>query len=378
MASRFKLARAAAGIVGATATLLLTATVPASADPASGVVDGGTDGHRVNVGDDVLRNAPTALVGFRLSDGSELGMYCVEINTNIAAGQEMIEQSWDAYPNESSPFNQNRDRINWILHNSFPVLSTEELAGVLTDGGATLNNGLSTEEAIAGTQAAIWHFSDATDLNREDPLPEESGASADMDVLALYDHLIGEENEGMSDQPDAALEVDPAKLSGKAGERIGPFKVTTTGTIDELRADLPAGVKITDLDGVELAAEQIKNGAELFFEVPADSAADSASFELTANASVGTGRVFVGEDYDENPTQSLIVAQAEEAELTANASAEWSEVDAAAAPAPQAKNAADDEDLATTGASILAPVVIGGALLAAGIGALLFLRRRRA
>ena len=53
-------------------------------------------------------------------------MYCVEIHTSIDREHAMVEQPWDEYPNADSPFNQNRDKINWILHNGFPVMSADD------------------------------------------------------------------------------------------------------------------------------------------------------------------------------------------------------------------------------------------------------------
>jgi TQXA domain-containing protein len=324
-------------------------------------------------------------------------MYCVEIHTNIDREHEMIEQPWDEYPNPDSPFHDNRDKINWVLHNGFPVKSTDDLAAKLTEGGASLTDGLDEKEAIAGTQAAVWHFSDDTDLNRDEPLPDGGDEAAAADVIALYDFLTGDANGGIGDQPTPALEVSPAELSGKAGERIGPFTVSTTGTIDELKVNLPEGVKITDVDGVELDAGKIKNGTQLFLDVPADAPEGEASFELKASAKVDTGRLFVGKEYSEGKkTQSVIVAKAEESEISVTASGNWSATPpptsppssstsettppapttstSEAPPAPQPKNTGG---LASTGASILVPVVIGLVLVGAGIGSLLFLRRRR-
>lgn len=395
MSSRFKFARAGAGIIGAAALLLMAAAVPASADPATGVVDGGTNGFHVNVGKGGLGNLSTSLIGFRLTDGTKLGMYCVEIHTSIDREHEMVEQPWEEYPNPESPFNDNRDKINWVLHNGFPVKSTDDLAAKVTEGGASLHDGLSEKEAITGTQAAVWHFSDATDLNRDNPLPGNGDKDAAEDVVALYDYLTGDANGGIGDQPTPALEISPTSLSGKAGERIGPFTVNTTGTIDELEANLPEGVKITDVDGVELDASKIKNGSQLFLDVPADAAEGEASFELRASAKVDTGRLFVGKNYDQHKTQSLIVAKAEESKITVSASGNWAATPpptsppsstsetapptttttTEAPPAPQPKNTGG---LASTGASIMAPVIIGVVLLGAGVGSLLFLRRRRA
>ena len=69
-------------------------------------------------------------------------------------------------------------------------------------------------------------------------------------------------------------------------------------------------MQVTDADGNEVAAAAIKNGTELFLDVPAGTDDGDGKFELTASATVDTGRLFVGENYDENPTQSLIVAEA--------------------------------------------------------------------
>ncbi|MGH3762659.1 thioester domain-containing protein [Actinophytocola sp.] len=393
MSKRSSFVRAGAGVTGVAALMMATA-IPAAADPATGVVDGGTGGYHVNVGDGELRNLDTSLIGFRLTDGTKLGMYCVEIHTNIDREHPMVEQPWDEFPNPNSPFHAKRDKINWVLHNAFPVKSTDDLAATLAEEGATLDDGLSEKEAIAGTQAAVWHFSDDTDLNRERPLPRGDEDAA-KDVLALYDYLTGKKNVGIGDQPIPALEVSPTELSGKAGERIGPFTVSTTGSIDELTANLPEGVEITDLDGVELDASKIKNGTQLFLDVPADAAEGEGNFELSASAKVDTGRLFVGENYGEDhKTQSLIVAKAEESELSVTASGNWvagppptsppsstesttpppTTTTTEAPPAPQPKNTGG---LASTGASILAPVVIGVVLVAAGVGSLLFLRRRR-
>jgi TQXA domain-containing protein len=380
MASMLRFVRACAGITGTAAALLVATAVPAGAEPASGLVnrDADVQGFAVDVGEDVFADLGTSLIGFKLEDGSTLGMYCVEIGTEIDEEHPLVEQPWDAFPVEDSPFNDNQGKINWVLHNGFPEQDTKALAEMLADDGTLPNGGIDEREAVTATQAAVWHFSDGVDLDRENPLPgDDSDESAAADVLALYDLLTGAANEGIGEQPAAALEVDPASLEGTAGEMIGPFKVTTTGTIDKINADLPEDVRLTDGTGREVAADLVENGSELFLDVDANAPAGSASFELAATASVETGRLFVGENYDEEPTQALIVAKSVDTQLTATAEAEWAaappESSTEAAPVAQAKN----DDLATTGASVFAPILFGAALIAAGIFAVLFVRYRR-
>jgi TQXA domain-containing protein/LPXTG-motif cell wall-anchored protein len=361
---------------------------------------GSTGGYNVNVGKG-HEDEITSLIGFELADGTKLQMYCVEINTRIDGKHGMVEQAWDSYPNPKSPFNTNRDKINWVLHNGFPVQSADAISKVLTGQGAKLTNGIDRTEAITATQAAVWHFSDNTTLDEKNPFPRGKGPrDSKADVVALYRYLIGTANVGIGDQPTPALAVSPTDASGTVGQKVGPFTVSTTGDIEKLTTELPEGVKIVDADGVELTADTIENGTQLFLDVPAGAAEGAGKFELTATAGVDTGRLFVSENYAEKPTQSLIVATSEATEIVASAGGKWAvttpptsettttppattdttsptteTTTSPAAPAPQPKNTSGD--LAETGASILAPVIIGVVLVGAGVGSLLFLRRRK-
>ncbi|OLF17052.1 thioester domain-containing protein [Actinophytocola xanthii] len=410
MPSRFQAARARVGALGAAVAVVATmtgGTLSASAEPASGMVAGETLGYHVNMGRGKLKDIITKVIGLQLSDGSKLGMYCVAIRTGLDPKQELVETPWAEFPEPGSAFNTNRDRINWILHNGFPATPRKQLAQTLRDRGVTLHGGLNPEEAITGTQAAIWHFSDGVEINRKNPLPVV-GKKFDADVLALYDYLTGEDNVGIGDQPAPALEVAPEELSGEAGERIGPLTVSTTGEVTDLAAELPEGVRITDAEGDELGAEDIVDGTELYLDVPEDAAAGEVTVELAATAQVRTGRLFVSRNYAQKKSQPVIVAQVASTELSASATVTWTAAPppssttsppsstttppssttaptssstttsatttTSAAPVPQGRN---DGGLATTGASVLAPVVIGLVLVGAGAGALLFLRRRR-
>jgi TQXA domain-containing protein len=397
MARRFKLARAGAAVAGASIAVMMSAAIPAGAEPVKGSVDpdGYTNGLHVNVGAN-YDDMSTSLISIKLEDGTRLQAFCTQIDTLIDTKHAMGEVPWDSYPIKGSPFHTNRTYINWILHNGFPVVGADALGKTLTEQGAKLTNGLSEKEAIAATQAAVWHYSDGKNLNESNPLPK-GPQDAKADVVALYKYLTGKDNVGIGDQPTPTLAISPAEASGTAGERIGPFTVSTTGQIHELTTKLPEGVKITDANGTELSADQIKNGTELFLDVPKGTAEDNGTFELTATAAVDTGRLFVSENYAQKAAQTLIVAKAEKTEIVAQAGGKWAEAapptttttttttsettpttpttTSSAAPAPQPKNTSGN--LAETGASIFVPVVIGIVLLAAGVGSLLFLRHRR-
>lgn len=372
MASGLKIG---SGVLAA-AMAMMIAAAPAGADGVTGTVaDHGASGYRVNLGG-AGGDPHTVLFTLALSNGGSLQVYCAEINEKIDHTKNlMVERSWDAYPNATSPFTAQRDKLNWVLHNGFPVRNTTQLESDLAGAGKTLHGGLSTKEAITATQAAAWHFSDGVNLDQATPLKETAAPGTAEDVWALYDYLTGTKNAGLGKAPTAALEVSPKELTGQIGNRVGPFTVSTTGEVKELTAQLPAGVKLVDKDGKEIAAAAIKNGTQVFVDVPAGTAPGAGTFGLSASAPVATGRLFVAGNYAEHPAQTVIVATSESTTLTASAKATWTAAAPATTTSPAAQASAGPA-LADTGASIFVPALLGLVLLAAGAAALLFLRRR--
>lgn len=398
MSSRRTLARVGALVAG-TATALSLGAIPASAEGAKAdiVGGGGENGYNVNLGQG-SQNMQTTLFTLNIEGGNTLRAYCVEISVSVDPSRSLFESPWDEFPNAESPFHSNRDRINWVLHHGFQGKNLDALEEKLVEQGVELHNGLDKREAIAGTQAAVWHFSDGKDIDRNDPSSSRD-AGADADVLALYDYLTGESNVGI-EEPAPALKVSPETASGAAGERLGPFTVGTTGEITEISTELPEGVTLTDADGTELAAGDITDGTEIYVDVPAEAEAGAGEFSLSATAHLATGRLFVSEGYDRKPAQSLIVASSEDTNLSAKAGVEWNaapqptepeETTETPAPSettseapaptettqPSVKPQADSEDLAQTGASPMVPLLIGLGLLGAGTGAILLQRRKK-
>ncbi|MGW4482929.1 thioester domain-containing protein [Amycolatopsis sp. NPDC004368] len=346
-----------------------------------------TEGIGVNLdkGNDVKHYYNTVLFGLKLSDGSTLKLYCVEIETNIDAGQDMLETPWDKYPNPDSPFTRNNAKINWVLHHGFPSEDLKGIESELSAKGVTLHDGLSQDEAIAGTQAAVWHFSDDENLNREHPVLDDISHAADhgADILALYDYLTGSDNVGIGQQPKPTLSITPASAKGEAGTRIGPFTVTSSGDVTDLTTKLPDGVKLVDADGKAVTESQVKDGSKLYLDVPEDAKAGSAELALKAVGHLDTGRLFVGEDYAKHPAQSLIVAESQKTSVETAASATWTEAGVTPPTTPAAPTttpaapAGGSAPLANTGVNASLPIGIGAGLVLAGGAMLVLVRRRR-
>ncbi|GAA4554409.1 thioester domain-containing protein [Amycolatopsis samaneae] len=401
------LMRGGAAVLG-TAVALLTAAPLASADPeitsagpASGTANSDNPanwGYKINADKGGDKPPIAQLFDLQLKGGGTLKVYCVEFTVNLDKEQTMVERAWDKYPDPKSPFHQNRDKVNWVLHHSYPSNDVKSIEGELTKKDVKFHNGLSTKEAITATQAAVWHFSDNVNLDRAHPIESNSKDDSD-DVLALYDYLVGKDNVGLADQPKPTLDINAKVTEGKAGTRIGPFTVATTGEITELTSKLPEGVKITDANGKELKSADVKDGSELFIDVPKDAKDGNGSFALKASGSLDTGRLFVGKDYEKKKAQTLIVAQSEKTTVGASASAKWaagtvtpptSETStppsATTAPptpsappttAPSVVPQAEQGSLPNTGVSAILPISIGAVLLIGGVVMLLLVRRRR-
>lgn len=395
MASRLRIG---AALLGASVALTLSA-LPATAEvvvkPDNNASQDGLDvflkGHK-----DAL---DTSLIGLKVIDGDAVKVqaYCVELPTPLKNTLGLKEVPWDQHPNTDSLFrknpDRNREKVNWILHHSYPEKKPKEIISGLD---------LDQKEAIAGTQAAVWHFSDGATLDPD--------RTKNDDVVKLYEYLTGKDNVGLDEQPKPTLKVDPTFKEGKAGEKIGPFTVTTTADQVKVKGKLPKGVTITDKDGKPL--EQVSDAelkaaalgdkvTEFFVNVPQDAAAGEAKFALEVNATLEKGRLFVqSEPGNDKKTQSLIVAAPSKVTVDADASAKWvaapvvtqpstpsstpsttpttPTTTTTTKPAPAPGGGGNDDDLASTGASIFIPLGIGVGLLGAGAGALFFLRRKKA
>ncbi|KJK51193.1 hypothetical protein UK23_08220 [Lentzea aerocolonigenes] len=404
MASRLRIG---AALFGATA-LLSMSTLAASADV---IVKPIQDENQKKYGYEVtfvdgVGNLPehtppkgeygTVLIPLEVQENgktSKAYAYCVELPTNLDKNKGLKEAKWGDHPNPDSKFRDNAGKVLWILLNSFPTKSTNEL-DKLYDGD------YNELEAITATQAAIWHFSDGVELK---------GVTQHADdVTKLYKKLI-EQAQDIKEQPKPTLEIDPASKSGKAGEKIGPFKVTTTANELKLTAELPDGVTITDAEGKPLNVEKKAGKSELtakaegnkvsefFVNVPADAAKGEAKMNVSAEATLQAGRLFIAEDKN-HKTQSLVIAQDSKVKVAKDAKADWIVGEKPTTPTTTTTTetttttpttttttttnnpapGGSTDDLASTGASILWPLVGGLALVGAGIGALFVVRRKKA
>ncbi|MFC7220144.1 LAETG motif-containing sortase-dependent surface protein [Streptomyces polyrhachis] len=237
-----------------------------------------------------------------VDEGATLQTYCIDFGHPTQSEARYQEVPW---AESSLHDNQDAGRIRWILQNSYPQV--KDLAGLAGRAGA---GSLTEATAAAGTQVAIWRFSDQVDIEAKDPAAEKL---ADF----LYD------NAQDSEEPSASLRLEPAAVSGKSGERLGPITVRTDAAAADLalsKEGAAAGVKVVDKDGKAVASAV--DGSELYLDVPAGAPDGSAAVSVRAATKVPVGRAFTGIG-EFAKSQVQILAGSELSTVTATAAATW-------------------------------------------------------
>jgi TQXA domain-containing protein len=377
----------------AAAFLALGLAAPASADPVE-TYEGSVRGQYIGNAENGTRvnmdggGARTSLFNLELEDGTLLTTYCIDYHTNIVSDAWYREDKWENYPGQGDFAEPGK--VHWILQYGYPALSAAEL------GAEAGVEGLSDADALGGTQAAIWHFSNGMTLDGDNS----------EGVTAVYDYLVGAADDlPQTVEPDAALSITPGTASGTAGGTVGEFTIETNASAIEVDLQAPEGVTLVDLETGE-PVQTVDNGDTVGFSVPEGTAPGEASFSLEATATVATGRLFKGES--DEPTQTLITARGGQTTVTASASATWTEggetppptdepsepseepsEPESPAPSPSPSETpsetpsapADDSNeptLPVTGGALAGLVAAGIAALGAGGGAIYLSRKRKA
>jgi TQXA domain-containing protein len=232
--------------------------------------------------------------------GGTLQTYCVDLYNPTQRDAQYHETPWSG---TSLGVNKDAGKIRWILQNSYPQVN--DLATLAKKAG--IAGGLTEQDAAAGTQVAIWRYSDGADVDAVDPQAER---------LADY---LQKTARGVA-EPEASLTLDRSAVSGRPGELLGPVTVRTDASAVAVAPPLDAaisGVRIVGKDGKGVTSAT--DGSQLFFDVPADAAAGSAELTVQASTTVPVGRAFTSE----SRSQTQILAGSSESTVSATATATW-------------------------------------------------------
>ncbi|MEI7030416.1 Cys-Gln thioester bond-forming surface protein [Streptomyces pratensis] len=328
---------AAALLSGLVAAAALTAAGPAAADDpdryqggASAVLDGlktfDSAVLRVpgeNGAPDRTQELPAGLFEMTVDGGGTLKTYCVDVHNPTQHQAGYLETPW---AETSLGGNEDAGKIRWILQHSYPRV--DDLAALAEAAGT---GPLTERTAAAGTQVAIWRYSDDADVTASDKQAEK-----------LADWLYRRARD--TAEPRASLTLEPAAVSGPSGQRLGPVTVRTDA--DQVSVSPPvdaaaSGVTVTDEKGEPVTAAV--DGDRLYFDLPEAIADGSASLSVQAGASIPVGRAFAGV----SRTQTQILAGSSQSTVSARATATWAETGAAPALTARKNCSAGGVDVTT-------------------------------
>ncbi|WP_116243751.1 Cys-Gln thioester bond-forming surface protein [Nocardiopsis sp. FIRDI 009] len=342
---------------------------------------------------------PTALFSLRVADSASVSAYTAEAEGEVRPRAAYVESAWNDDPQwtEIEAVTDPVDRATWVVANSYPQVTLTDLA--LASGTVFLDE----RQAIAGTQAALWHVLDGVELD-----PDANDAA----VTALYEYLVAGSEEAPDDSGAPSMRISPTQLETVAPEEpLGPLTVTSSGT-DPVRVSVrgaPASW-LVDADGEQV--RRVRDGESVYLDVDPSVPAGVVTLHARGDdVPLPEGRLFTGRDGVR--TQPLITAEPGTATRTVTATLTWhsEEPEEIASPepptpvpsAPEPESAAGtgdsaagvpnatpsgpasaepegrsaDDDLAGTGTWVSGLLIIAGALVVSGLIILVLGRQRR-
>lgn len=312
------------------------------------------DGIRLNGETPNGQQSPEAtMIGLDLGDGETRTVYCIQLQVGLEEALVHEERQWDDVPVEDLP------KVLGVLSNGYNGSNAAELLEAAGVAGEDLEGFSADQVAYAGTQSAVWSLTDGWVLDSAD--------AADAAVQGVQNYLI--ENSEPVDEPDFEpyFEVDDSQAKTE-GSTVGPFTASTN--FDAVTFAQPEGATIVDENGEEVTS--FTDGQT--FYVKFDEAADSSVTLVTDTITWTTpaGRTFVPVDAEgaDVEGQRLILAEEHTSDYAAEIEFEIAvEEVPSESPKPQ---------LPVTGASLTTVASVGGAVLLAGIVAMVLMRRRAA
>ena len=204
--------------------------------------------------------------------GEQHNVYCCDYEVNILktgdkiAYRRLTLENSGYYPPEAA------SKIRAIAFNSYPVLSLEEMKTRMDKAGYTLNESVSEEQLLSGTQRAIWQYSNSDSVNNQAAYKfslkitdgyadvikapegkyEESGGKCyneiNENVQKVYNYLMSLNGK----------EASPGGIVLN-GVQAAPLSAGMSGAVDvllrfELKNDRHGGITLNEKDDLTLAA----------------------------------------------------------------------------------------------------------------------------
>ena len=210
------------------------------------------------------------------SAGKQYNVYCCDYEVNILTTGDKIAYRRLTLENSGYYDEEAAKKIRAIVLNSYPVLSLNAMRENMRNAGYDLNDSVSEEQLLSGTQRAIWQCSNKSEVENQKvyryshritdgysdviKVPEDTykesneyyDENINENVQKVYDYLMSMSLNGR-EAPTGAIVLNSVEAT--------PLSTGTSGTVDvllkfKLENDKHGGISITlnEKDDLTLAA----------------------------------------------------------------------------------------------------------------------------
>ncbi|WP_314175240.1 thioester domain-containing protein [Streptomyces winkii] len=251
--------------------------------------------------------------------GGRLQTYGLDVDNPTQQQARYGETDWGRTSLYDNP---DAGKIVWILKHSYPLVNDLRALAKTAHSGE-----LSAKTAAAGTQVAIWRFTDGR-AGRTGRAGDHGDSGVRIDAVdpaaeRLADYL--QRSARRMAEPKASLSLDPAALSRRSGSRLGPFTVRTgapSAAVSRTPGSASSGTRVVGSDGKPVTS--VRDGARLYLDVRREHPAGAGSLTVQAATTVPVGRAFTGVGGHAR-SQAQILAGSSRSMVSATASADWAE-----------------------------------------------------
>lgn len=208
------------------------------------------------------------------SAGKQYNVYCCDYEVNILTTGDKIAYRRLTLENSGYYDEEAAKKIRAIVLNSYPVLSLNAMRENMRNAGYDLNDSVSEEQLLSGTQRAIWQCSNKSEVENQKvyryshritdgysdviKVPEDTykesneyyDKNINENVQKVYDYLMSMSLNGR-EAPTGAIVLNSVEAT--------PLSTGTSGTADvllkfKLENDRHGGITLNEKDDLTLAA----------------------------------------------------------------------------------------------------------------------------
>lgn len=208
------------------------------------------------------------------SAGKQYNVYCCDYEVNILTTGDKIAYRRLTLENSGYYDEEAAKKIRAIVLNSYPVLSLNAMRENMRNAGYDLNDSVSEEQLLSGTQRAIWQCSNKSEVENQKvyryshritdgysdviKVPEDTykesneyyDKNINENVQKVYDYLMSMSLNGR-EAPTGAIVLN--------GVQAAPLSAGTSGAVDvllrfELKNDRHGGITLDEKDVLTLTA----------------------------------------------------------------------------------------------------------------------------